>query len=75
MAPFYPHPAVRLAQRLRQAASLGFSDAQEEVQKILSEAIFGGMMIAILYVLYVFYIHILQTNIISLSLSCRIVGI
>ena len=32
-------------------------------------------MIAILYVLYVFYIHILQTNIISLSLSCRIVGI
>eukprot|EP00434_Breviolum_minutum_P003767 symbB.v1.2.003316.t1/scaffold187.1/size278738/1 len=27
----------QLAQRLRQAASLGFSDAQEEVQKILSE--------------------------------------
>ena len=34
-------PPVRLAQRLRQAASLGFSDAQEEVQKILSEAILG----------------------------------
>lgn len=53
-----PHPAVRLAQRLRQAASLGFSDAQEEVQKILSEATYIGVWWLRYCMYYMFFIYI-----------------